>query len=180
MATPSILELQRMREQHYQQARASPMYKNLPQNLNVGRLTGPPTPSKLKTIANDEQLSNVIQAPDESKKKLDSPSLLDSLPEFMALCAAVHVILQGTQVTDVWMNLAADYMAQAVIEQFLVYGEQGTCVLRQAFSYGFDSESVAEEASDEFLINALFFDDDKQVEGWDMIREEHIRAVNIE
>lgn len=179
MTTPSRLALQGIRKQHYQQARLSHMYKNLPHDLDMAPLIGLPTTPKLNSIADDEN-SLAFQAPLNSIKKPDSPSLLDSLPEFMALCAADHVILQGTQVTNVWMRLAADYMAQAVIEQFLVYGVQEIGVLHQAFSYGFDGESVAEEDSDEFLINALFFGEDKQVEGWDTIRDEHIRAVSGE
>lgn len=97
----------------------------------------------------------------------------------MALCAAANAIQEGAQVTKVWMKLAAGYMAQAVIEQFLIYGAQKADILQQAFSYGSDSESTAEEGTDEFQINALFFDEDGPLEGWDVIREEHIRAVSV-
>ena len=179
MATPSVTTLQRMRKRSSRQAQTSHLYRRLPAGLDVPPLTRTLALSESKSMGDGAQLSNTFQAPTDPDR-VNSPSLLDSLPEFIALCAAAHIILPSTEVTDMWMRLAAGYMAQAVIEQFLIFGAQGTSVIQQAFSYGFDSDSTAEEGSDEFQINALFFGEDKQLEGWNTIRESHIRAVSVQ
>lgn len=103
-------------------------------------------------------------------------SLLDTIPQFMAVSAA-QISMQGGTITETWMRLAAGYMAQAVAEQFLVYGSQRQGVLQEAFSWGFDPECSAEEGTDEFQINAMFWGVDAVVDGWDRIRDEHTQAL---
>ena len=104
-------------------------------------------------------------------------SLLDTLPAFMALSAAQTVMQEGT-ITDVWMHLAAGYMVQAVAEQYLVFGSKSEEVLQEAFAWGFDADCNAEDGSDEWQINAMFFGEDEVINGWDRIRDEHICAVS--
>ncbi len=105
-------------------------------------------------------------------------SLLDTIPLFMAVSAA-QISMQGGTITETWMRLAAGYMAQAVAEQYLVYGSQRQEVLQEAFSWGFDPECSAEEGSDDFQINAMFWGVDAVVDGWDRIRDEHTQAVSL-
>lgn len=107
-----------------------------------------------------------------------SLSLLDTLPHFMALSAA-QLMLQGSHITDVWMKLAAAYMTHAVMEHHFAHGEHDISVVQRAFAWGFDEQSISEERSDECQINAMFFDEDldKQVEGWEKTRDDHINAV---
>ena len=105
-------------------------------------------------------------------------SLLDTIPLFMAVSAA-QISMQGGTITETWMRLAAGYMAQAVAEQYLVYASQRQEVLREAFSWGFDPECSAEEGSDDFQINAMFWGVDAVVDGWDRIRDEHTHAVSL-
>ena len=110
----------------------------------------------------------------------DSPpsvSLLDSLPAFMALSAVAQSSKDQTTITDTWMRLAAGYMAQAIIEQYLVYGSTRHEVLQEAFAWGFDPECSAEEGSDEWQINALFWGEDDVVSGWEELRNAHMQAV---
>ena len=106
-------------------------------------------------------------------------SLLDTIPIFMALSAAQISMQEGT-ITDTWMRLAAGYMAQAVAEQHLVYGSQHLETLQEAFSWGFDPECSAEEGTDDFQINAMFWGMDAVVDGWDRIRDEHAQAVGLQ
>ncbi len=105
-----------------------------------------------------------------------SMSLLDTLPLFMALSASQNA-LQSTNITKTWMQLAAGYMAQAFIEQHLVYGSQRPEILQDCFAWGFDAECGAEEESEEWQVNAMFWDEDGPVPDWDPIRDEHIHAV---
>ncbi|KAL9129735.1 MAG: hypothetical protein Q9217_001893 [Psora testacea] len=110
---------------------------------------------------------------------LPSVSLLDTLPCFMALSAA-QIALQGqSSITDVWMRLTAGFMAQAVAEQYLVYKSQRSEVLQEAFAWGFDEGNTAEEGSDSYLINVMFWDEEAERANstWEEIRNEHIRAL---
>ena len=50
-------------------------------------------------------------------------------------------------------------------------------ILREAFAYGFDHELEAQEGSDEWAVNAMFFGDDDIVEGWEEIRREHMHTL---
>ena len=105
------------------------------------------------------------------------PSLLDNLPGFMAVSAAQVAMINSSTVTKRWMSLAARYMMQSALEQYLVYGERGSEKLLQAFAWGFDAYLVADEGSDEWETNAVFWDDDAEVEGWEEIRSAHLEAV---
>ena len=108
-----------------------------------------------------------------------SLSLLDTLPLFMALSAAQN-ILQGNNVTELWMKLAARYMAQAIIEQYLVYGAEIQGVIKEGFAYGLDTDLIADSAdSDELQIINLFWDEETErvLPVWKQIRDEHLLAV---
>lgn len=104
-------------------------------------------------------------------------SLLDTIPLFMAVSAA-QISMQGGTITDTWMRLAAGYMVQAVAEQYLVYRSQRQEILQEAFSWGFDPDCSAEEGTDDFQINAMFWGVDAVVDDWDRIRDEHAQAVS--
>lgn len=104
-------------------------------------------------------------------------SLIDSLPSFMALSAAQSA-LQELPVSDVWMRLAAGFMAHAALEQSLVYQMELKDAIEEAFSWRFDPGSIAEEGTDEWAINAMFFGKEGEVVGWSDIKNEHIRAVS--
>ena len=75
------------------------------------------------------------------------------------------------------MRLAAGYMTQAVIEQYLVYGPPSSDVLKEAFAWGFDSAAMAKEGSGNWAVNAMFLDEEAEFESWQTIRDEHMRAV---
>ena len=111
------------------------------------------------------------------RPSLPPVSLLDTLPAFMALSAA-QTAVQGANITDVWMHLAGGYMVQAVAEQYLLYGSRRADVLQEAFAWGFDADCDADEGSDEWQINAMFFGEDEVVNGWDGIRDKHMGAVS--
>ena len=132
--------------------------------------------------AEKEQISHESNPGNRGSKKRDlcQPviSLLDTIPLFMAVSAAQIAMQEGT-ITDTWMRLAAGYMAQAAAEQYLVYGSQSQETLHEAFSWGFDPECSAEEGTDEFQINAMFWGVDAVVDGWERIRDEHAQAVRI-
>ena len=104
-------------------------------------------------------------------------SLIDTLPSFMALSAAQSA-LQELPVSEVWMRLAAGYMSHAALEQSLVHGMALMDALKEAFVWRFDPNSAAEEGTDEWAINTMFFGEDGEVDGWSDIKDEHIRAVS--
>ena len=104
-------------------------------------------------------------------------SLIGSIPSFMALTATQNED-QSSSVTEVWMDLAGTYMAQAVVEHGLKHGEIGPDVVHQAFErWDFDSNIDADEGSDEWHINALFWTEDGPIPEWKDIRNCHKQAV---
>ena len=109
-----------------------------------------------------------------------SLSLLDTLPLFMALSAS-QTALQGRNVAAPWMHLAASYMAEAVLEQFLCFSAADAEPIWEAFSYGFDVDSTAEAGSDELAITNMFWGgvDESEVGGWKEIKEGYLAAVSL-
>jgi len=180
---PSASTLQMLRRKRREQANAFRSGDETLARLDLPDLTthlAPLDPIKIK----QEQMF-----PDETPKLLNFQSahestpppisLLDTLPLFMALSASQNA-MQETTVTQMWMQLAAGYMAQAVIEQYLVYGSRRPDVIQESFAWGFDAECRAEEGSEEWQVNAMFWNEDGAVPGWDPIRDEHIHAVRTD
>ena len=104
-------------------------------------------------------------------------SLMDTLPHFMTLSAAHKNMAEETTITNVWMMLAAGYMAHAAMEQYLLYGSERPDVLREAFAWGYESDCRAEDGSDEWLVNAMFCGEDEAVPEWDKTRDQHWRIL---
>lgn len=103
-------------------------------------------------------------------------SLEQTLPLFLAL-SAVQNELQGSTITEIWMMLAAGYMAQSYIEQVVVYQNKRPGLLEEAFHWGYDEDCRAEGASEQWQINDMFGADEGSVRLWKTIREEHVQAV---
>lgn len=183
LAFPTISALQDMRKRQSNRAKTSQFYNSFPNDLNITALGDSllSPKSEFRTHNHEQnhehQLGPSATSGAANRMSHDSPSLLDTLPDFMAISAA-QIMLQATNITNVWMRLAAGYMSHAVVEQILVYRVPGLEVLRQAFAWGFEEHSNAEEGSDELQINALFLGEDGVVVGWDDIRDAHIRAVS--
>ncbi|KAL8771753.1 MAG: hypothetical protein Q9209_002944 [Squamulea sp. 1 TL-2023] len=104
-------------------------------------------------------------------------SLEKTLPLFLALSAAQNA-LQGSAITEIWMILAAGYMAQSYMEQVIVYQNKGADLLKEAFTWGYDADCRAKEDSDEWQINRMFGADESSIQLWESIKEEHIQAVS--
>ncbi|KAL8928410.1 MAG: hypothetical protein Q9172_000896 [Xanthocarpia lactea] len=99
-------------------------------------------------------------------------SLERTLPMFLALSAAQNE-LQGSTITEIWMMLAAGYMAQSYMEQVIEYQNRRPGLLEDAFHWGYDADCRAEEAS----ISKMFDTDESLTRLWESIKEEHIEAL---
>ncbi|KAL8912270.1 MAG: hypothetical protein Q9171_002725 [Xanthocarpia ochracea] len=99
-----------------------------------------------------------------------------TLPMFLALSAAQNE-LQGSTITEIWMMLAAGYMAQSYMEQVIVYQNQRPDLLEDAFHWGYDADCRSEEASDQWHISNMFDTDENLTHLWESIKEEHIEAL---
>lgn len=181
-ATPPELTLQNLRRRRQEQAFSFRCGNNDFAALDLPDLTKYLAPVNL-IEDQKEHVSHEFTANYKMSETHDlfrpAISLLDTIPLFMALSATQISMQEGT-ITDTWMRLAAGYMAQAVAEQYLVYGSQRQEVLQEAFSWGFDPDCIAEEGTDHFQINAMFWGVDAVVDGWDRIRDEHTQAVSLE
>ncbi|KAL8849467.1 MAG: hypothetical protein Q9221_005549 [Calogaya cf. arnoldii] len=113
---------------------------------------------------------------DPNQEHPQARSLEQTLPLFLAL-SAVQNELQGSTITEIWMRLAAGYMAQAYIEQMVVYRNERPELLEEAFHWGYDEDYHAEEASEERQINDMFGADESSIRLWASIRDEHVDAL---
>ena len=180
--TPSAAALQKLRDQRLQQ---STSFRSSDQNLatldlrDLSEHLAPPDTTRIKQEQFSGGAASDEHAPSDASHRHPSISLLDTLPFFMSLSAAHNSLNQST-ITDTWMRLAARYMAQAVAEQYLIYESKRHEVLQEAFAWGFDAECGAEEGSDGWQINAMFWGEDEVIPGWDEIRDEHMQAVGLQ
>ena len=74
----------------------------------------------------------------------DSVSLLDLLPFFISLSAARAHLGPGAEqfvAQPRWMHLAAEWMLQAVLEQYRVFGAEGSGSVEESFAWGYCGES---------------------------------------
>ena len=83
------------------------------------------------------------------------------------------------------MRLAARYMMQAILEQYLVYGARGIEAIQEACAYGFDvedssQEEDAEAREDDLQVANMFWSGEgtEEVGGWAEIRGKHLSAVS--
>lgn len=79
-------------------------------------------------------------------------SLLDIFPLFMRISAACHGMFSCPP-TETWMRLAAAWILQACLEQYLVFGASGSDALDEAFAWG-SKESEEEDQEDEDMPDA--------------------------
>lgn len=110
-------------------------------------------------------------------------SLLDLLPLFMQ-ASALRNAMSASNLTDRWMDLACDFMLQACLEQYLVFGAKGVSPAKDSFDWGYDVNmdvdlevtSSGEQANE---LNAMFEDEDYavEVEGWASRKAECISQV---
>lgn len=136
-----------------------------------------------KMTANSEEHENdtdeIPCKPSVDALSSDRPSisLLDTLPSFMALSAAQNAG-QESNVTITWMQLAGLYMTQAAIDHGLRYGEIRPGVIDQAFGrWKFNPDIEADDTSDEWQVNAMFWADDELLPGWEDIKQRHQRTL---
>lgn len=113
------------------------------------------------------------------------PSLMDTLPSFMALCAAFGA-MEDWSFDQAWMEVAVEYMLQAALEQYLVLGVDGSDAVSESFAWGFldelDPEKVfiedEEDSEDDQMINAMFQRAGRKKQRmWTKMKEKHLRAV---
>lgn len=101
-----------------------------------------------------DEAPTTVQHPSFSRDE----NLLELLPSFLALSAAQLSLGGENQITDLWMKLASEYMAHTVVEQVVVFGVRDPTFVDGVFNWKFDEDNAADESTDAFMINAMFFD----------------------
>ena len=178
---PSSLALQKCRQKRRRQASSFRSSSDDVTRLDLPDLTEYLPPSDVVTVKQERVSPKADSVSINAHNARQQPyptqiPLLDTLPAFMSLSAAQNAMQEAT-ITDVWMHLAAGFMVQAVAEQYLTYESHDPSVLEEAFAWGFDANCDAEEGTDEWQINAMFYGEDGVVSGWESIRDEHMHAV---
>ncbi|KAL8642949.1 MAG: hypothetical protein Q9228_000438 [Teloschistes exilis] len=104
--------------------------------------------------------------------------LLETLPLFLGLSALQNWI-QESSITELWMRLAAGYMAQAYTEQVLACQGDRLGLLEGLFNWEMNAESSrrSKEGSDDLHIAQMFNADEHVLQRWNDMKEEHIEAL---
>lgn len=173
--TPGRTSLQRLRETNT--ARARRWIGDASRLPTAGRNTDPfdsDLPLSAQNLeSNRAHVLSSLDLPPEDDAYDDafygtsaSPSLLDLLPLFMRVSAACYSLFDSS-VNDGWMALATEWMLQACMEQYLVFGASGSDALDEAFAWGHKEHGAEDEGPDE-LCEGMFEDEGAEVEGWAM------------
>lgn len=166
---PPVTELLKLRQRNKQRAGAFHHGEDMQEILDF-EISGQSEQRSIASEAKEEILMSIYRASGDV-------SLLDTLPSFMSI-SATQSVLQDRPITDVWMRLAAGYMAHSALEQSLRHDVRLSDALQEAFAWGFDPESTAEEGSEEWQVNAMFLGEDDEIVGWSEIKNEHMRTVS--
>lgn len=119
-------------------------------------------------------------------------SLLDVLPMFMSVVAACNE-LYNISLNERTMELLAEFMLQACLEQYLVHGANGSDPVDEAFAWGrmlgaaigmenSNGDIPRTEDSSAAIDETLrMFEDDgdctKEIPGWSTIRSKYIKMI---
>lgn len=116
-----------------------------------------------------------------------SMSLLDILPLFMEV-SAIRNAMNSSNLTDRWMHLACEFMLQACLEQYMVFGANGLDVIDEAFAWGYRSDDLdqmnvdGEDGTTQAKYdetNTMFEDEDYaiEVEDWSPIKASYLEQL---
>jgi len=112
----------------------------------------------------------------------ESVSLQDLLPMFLDLSAASRR-MQNSNTKRRWMEMAAEWMLQASLEQSLIYGKGEAETIRDSFAWAYVKQGDLSDSHGEsdLAINALFQQEgsDCEVDGWDDVRERFLADVRM-
>jgi hypothetical protein len=103
--------------------------------------------------------------------------LLDILPLFMEVSASRNA-MNASNLSEEGMHMAAEFMLQACLEQYLIVGAEGSDAIDMAFSWGYSSNTGNEEQA-ETEMNDMFEDEEyaKEVVGWSEIKMSYLEAL---
>lgn len=105
-------------------------------------------------------------------------SLMDTLTAFMSLNSMALDPIEAWSINPAWMELAAEYMLQAALEQYCLYGAEGVRALQECFAWGYNP-SLANVADREvFTVNAMFRDDSEETQrAWEATQKRYLQTV---
>ncbi|KAL9095531.1 MAG: hypothetical protein Q9165_002402 [Trypethelium subeluteriae] len=193
-SSPTAESLQRLRNMH--QARAARRATCIPPDFDQSLRVWDVFPLSETNLTINRELAlkslKVKQATTKVTYGLQtSVAVLDLLPLFMSLSAFLYQNF-GWEIKDRWLELAAEFMLQAALDQYLIRGTSGTEILHDCFSYGWNSKHTASRKAEyrlniphladheyqdmdeeEEIINDMFYDEEihTEIEGWKEIRE---------
>lgn len=106
-------------------------------------------------------------------------SLLDLLPSFMKLTAACQS-MYDTPISEQWMTLAAQWMLQACLEQYLVFGASGTDAIDEAFAWGAGRQIASDrETPTSEPDSDMFMSDGVEVDFWAETKASFLRQLLV-
>lgn len=136
---------------------------------------------------NRNDLASALSMPHDQRRWVTdvagTPSLHCLLPLFIELTAARVNLEDDWFPTTEWLDLAGQFMLQAVIEEFLRNGVYGPEAFNTVFAFGCPGvERWAEEPADVTAMRRLFCDENnprQQNRDWTSIKRRYINEVSL-
>ncbi|KAK0334198.1 hypothetical protein LTR91_001210 [Friedmanniomyces endolithicus] len=188
-STPSPASLKRLRETNHARARdwlSTVTTHSLPFVL-IDSTTVLPSPEDLERDRAHVLHSLDLPAEDEAYEDAyygtaDSVALLDLLPLFVQVSAARNAMMDPSGLTGAWMRMAAEFMLQAALEQYLVFGARGTEVIEDAFAWGLraaDGQRMEADGEEVDEVDDMFTDAvyETEVEGWADVKKAYLAEM---
>lgn len=106
-------------------------------------------------------------------------SLLDLISLFIKVSATLQGGL-GINVGSKWMQFVGEWMLQACLEQYLVYGASGTDAIDEAFAWGYRQENVEDDRHEQDRQTSEIFCDSEtgtEMKRWQTLKEEMLEEL---
>jgi hypothetical protein len=110
-----------------------------------------------------------------------TPSLHCLLPLFVELTAARVNLDDDWVPTSEWLDLAGQFILQAVIEEYLLNGAYKPETFNAAFAFGCPGPRWAEEGTDVTAMRRLFCDEDdprQELPAWSAVWRQYLDKVS--
>ncbi|KAL5116828.1 hypothetical protein ACEQ8H_005309 [Pleosporales sp. CAS-2024a] len=133
---------------------------------------------------NRNALASALNMPRDQRRWVTdmagTPSLHCLLPLFIELTAARVNLDDDWVPTSAWLELAAEFMMQATIDDYLRNGAYGPETFNTVFAFGYPGPRWAEEGSDVTAMRRLFCHEEnprQEIPAWSNVRQRYINEL---
>ncbi|KAI5806204.1 hypothetical protein EDC01DRAFT_138208 [Geopyxis carbonaria] len=142
-------------------------------NEYIHFFSSPSTPFSLTTLQRSQE--TMLASINENTLRGEL-NLREVLWEFMLL--ATHMSARFAEASELWMETTIQFMEQAALEAYRVYGSRGVDAMNEAFGYGVTAMTDDDESIEEIVVNEMFAGDSGAVGiDFENLKNEALREI---